>query len=260
MSRISKTFSALSTKNEKALVTFITAGFPDAARCREILFGLPDAGADIIELGMPFTDPMADGALIQAANNIALSHGHKMQDTLNLVSEFRALHPNVPLVLMGYANPIFHRGVEKFMADAAMAGVDGLIIVDMPPEEDSAWRAAAQANNIDMIRLITPTADAARIGQITAHASGFLYYVTITGITGAGAAGTQDVARHIAAIRADTKLPIVAGFGIKTPGQAGELAKHADGVVVGSALIERAEDSAAALTFVSELKAALQRG
>ena len=144
-SRLAKTFAALNAKNEKALVTFFTAGYPDEARCRETLLGLPDHGADIIELGMPFTDPMADGIAIQTANNIALGHGHKMVDTLSLAREFRTRHAAVPLVLMGYANPIFHYGIEKFMADAAAAGVDGLIIVDVPPEEDSAWQTAARA-------------------------------------------------------------------------------------------------------------------
>jgi tryptophan synthase alpha chain len=258
MSRIEKALQKLRTKNQKALVTFFTAGYPDTARGHEILFGLPAAGADIIELGMPFTDPMADGPTIQHANNVALAAGHKMQDTLTLVKEFRSKHADVPLVLMGYANPIFFYGIEKFMADAAHAGADGLIIVDVPPEEDQAWQTAARANALDMVRLITPTADQKRIQQITAHASGFLYYVTITGITGAGSAAEANVAKHIAEIRAETALPVMAGFGIKTAAQAAQLAEHADGVVVGSALIERAENPAEVLQFVRELKVALR--
>jgi len=258
MSRLSNTFAALKAKNEKALVTFVTAGYPDRARCQEILLGLPGAGADIIELGMPFTDPMADGAAIQAANNRALANGHKMRDTLDLVRAFRAKHPDVPVVLMGYANPIHHYGIDQFMADAASAGADGVIVVDVPPEEDAPWQAAARANNLSLVRLVTPTADLARIRRIAAHASGFLYYVTITGITGAGAAVASDIAESLSEIRAETDLPVVAGFGIKTPDQARAIAPHADGVVVGSALIERAENPQAVLDLVQELKAALR--
>lgn len=257
MSRLSQIFAALKSKNEKALVAFFTAGYPDAARCREVLFGLPQAGADIIELGMPFSDPMADGPTIQAANNRALANGHTMQDTLALAQEFRVKHPKVPLVLMGYANPVHHYGVEKFMQDAAAAGADGVIIVDVPPEEDAPWQAAARPNGIALVRLITPTADTARIRHIAAHASGFLYYVTITGITGAGVAVANNIAEHLSIIRAETDLPVVAGFGIKSPAQARAMAPHADGVVVGSALIERAENPVDILNLVRELKQAL---
>lgn len=258
-SRLQHTFATLKTQNRAALVTFVTAGYPDAARCRELLLGLPGAGADIVELGMPFTDPMADGPAIQRANTAALAAGHSMADTLAMVREFRAAHPAVPLVLMGYANPIFYVGLTDFMRDAAAAGVDGLIVVDVPPEEDAPWQTAARANGIDMVRLITPTADAARIRKISSHASGFLYYVTITGITGAGAAAHADVAKHIAAIRAETDLPVVAGFGVKTAAQAAELVPHADGVVVGSAIIDLSENPPAALAFVRELRGALSQ-
>lgn len=252
MSRIQNTFEKL---DRAALITFIMAGDPSHEASLAALKSLPGKGADIIELGMPFTDPVADGPTIQKAGERALDAGARMTRTLDMVREFRADNQSTPIVLMGYANPIFAYGFEKFGSDAAAAGVDGLIIVDLPPEESAALEAVTKAQNIDLIRLITPTTDEARLTKLLKGASGFLYYVSIAGITGSGSAKADALKPHIDQIKAQTNLPVAIGFGIKTPDDAKEMAAIADGVVVGSALVnalvqdgqERFEDTVQAL-------------
>jgi tryptophan synthase alpha chain len=240
MSRIAQTFAAL---KRPALITFITAGDPDYEKSLTVLKSLPEAGADIIEIGMPFSDPMADGAAIQAANIRALDAGANMQQTLKMVQQFRKENKTTPLVLMGYANPIHIYGIKEFIADFAAAGIDGLIVVDLPPEEDNELRTAAQKAGIDLIRLLTPTTDANRLPKVLEGASGFLYYVSITGVTGTAKADTNKIAPHIAQIKKATNLPLAVGFGIKTPEDAVKMAKLADGVVIGSAIVQNIADN-----------------
>lgn len=237
--RIAQTLAATQAAQRAALVTFIMAGDPDHETTAKILAELPKAGADIIELGMPFSDPMADGPSIQAAGIRALKGGATMVKTLSLVRGFRAQNSTTPIVLMGYFNPILAYQPEKFLADAAAAGVDGLILVDLPPEEDADFRAKANKLGIDIIRLATPTTDAARLPMVLDGASGFLYYVSIAGITGTKSATVDHVRTALAAIRKQTALPLAVGFGVKTPEQLAELAAFADGVIVGSALVDR---------------------
>ncbi|MFM7083520.1 MAG: tryptophan synthase subunit alpha [Hyphomicrobium sp.] len=237
--RIEKRFNDLKKNGRAGLVVFITAGDPDLKTSAEILSGLANSGADIIELGMPFSDPMADGPPIQASSQRALKSGQNMNKTLQLVRNFRKADPETPLVLMGYYNPIYVYGNEKFLKEASEAGVDGLIIVDLPPEADDELCIPALSYNINFIRLTTPTTDELRLKTILKHSSGFIYYVSIAGITGASAPEVSDVARQISRIKAMTQLPVVVGFGIKTPSQAAEFAKIADGVVVGSAIVTR---------------------
>ena len=237
-SRISGRFAALKTEGRGGLVTFLTAGDPDLETSREILMGLPAAGADIIELGMPFSDPMADGPAIQAASLRALKSGMTLKKTLDLVADFRRQDDETPIVLMGYYNPIYIHGVDAFVAAAKKAGVDGLIIVDLPPEEvDELWVPARDAG-IDFIFLTAPTSDDARLPVIVERASGFVYYVSITGITGTQSADAADIEKAVQRIRRHTDLPIGVGFGIKTPRQAAEIASVADACVVGSALVD----------------------
>ena len=251
MTRLSNTFSA----PRPALVCFITAGDGDTAAN---LDALVEAGADVIELGMPFTDPMADGPAIQSANLRSLGAGTTTADVLRYATEFRARHPNVPLVLMGYANPMVRRGPEWFADAAAEAGVDGVICVDIPPEEDDALGPALRAKGISPIRLATPTTDAARLPQVLAGSEGFLYYVSVAGITGKQQAVQASVEEAVARIRQSTDLPIAVGFGVRTPEQAAAIAKVADGVVVGSALVEICgEYGAAAPAKLKELTSAL---
>ncbi len=238
-SRIADAFARAQAAERAALVTFIMAGDPDHDTTAQILAELPQAGADIIELGMPFSDPMADGPAIQAAGIRALQGGANMRKTLELVRSFRQKNSTTPIVLMGYFNPIFAYQPEKFLHDAAGAGVDGLIIVDLPPEEDAEFRAQAAQVGITIIRLATPTTDAERLPQVLNGAGGFLYYVSIAGITGTKSATVEHVRSALAAIRHSTKLPLAVGFGIKTPEQLAPLAQFADGVIVGSALVER---------------------
>ncbi len=242
MSRIETTFRDLKNEDRAALVTFVVAGDPDFDRSLEILKGLPEAGADIIELGMPFTDPMADGPAIQAAGQRALKAGADMKQTLKLVREFRKDDRETPLVLMGYFNPVLAYGPERFMNDAAEAGVDGMILVDLPPEEDGDIRPLAKEKNIDLIRLATPVTDDERLKIVTDNASGFLYYVLITGVTGAASANVEDAARDISRVRAISDLPVAAGFGIKTPDDAAAFGKVVDAVVVGSAIVQTVAD------------------
>lgn len=234
MTRLASAFA----KGRPALVCFLTAGDGDTA---SNLDALVDGGADVIELGMPFTDPMADGPAIQAANIRSLTAGTTTRDVLLIADEFRERHPDVPLVLMGYANPMIRRGPEWFAAEAAACGVDGVICVDIPPEEDDALGPALRAAGIDLIRLATPTTDAARLPTVLEGSSGFVYYVSVAGITGLQQAATASIEGAVARLKAATDLPIAVGFGVRTPEQAGAIAKVADGVVVGSALVELVE-------------------
>lgn len=251
MSRLQSRFAALKEQNRAALVTFVTAGDPDYATSLEILKGLPAAGADVIELGMPFTDPMADGPAIQLANIRALGNGQNMDKTLQMVREFRATEQDTPLVLMGYYNPIYIYGVERFIADAREAGVDGLIVVDLPPEHNDELCDPAQAAGIDFIRLTTPTTDDTRLPTVLNGSSGFVYYVSVAGVTGAGAATMEHVEQAVTRLRRHTDLPLCIGFGIRTPEHAAEVAKRADGAVVGSALIDQIAKAASPAEAVS---------
>ncbi len=236
--RIGRRFEALKSEGRSGLVTFVTAGDPELEVSREILFGLPAAGADLIELGMPFSDPMADGPAIQASSLRALKSGMTLKKTLKLVADFRARDDDTPVILMGYYNPIYVYGAEPFLADAKAAGVDGLIVVDLPPEEvDELWKPA-RAQGIDFIFLTAPTSDDERLPKIVKRASGFVYYVSITGITGTKSAAVADVDEAVRRIRRHTDLPIGVGFGIKTPDQAAGIAAVADAAVVGSALVD----------------------
>ena len=241
--RIEKTFTALKREGRAGLVTFITAGDPDYETSLALLKGLPGAGADLIELGMPFSDPMADGPAIQAASQRALKAGQTMKKTLSMVREFRKQDGTTPLVLMGYYNPIYVYPVDRFVADASEAGVDGLIVVDVPPEEDEELRPTATAAGLNVIRLATPTTDAKRLPAVLANTSGFVYYVSIAGITGTAAPDIASVGAHVGRIKAHTDLPIAVGFGVKTEQQVRDLASIAEGVVVGSALVSAIADS-----------------
>ena len=237
--RIDRRFAALAEAGRGGLVTFLSAGDPDYGRGVEILQGLPGAGADVIEIGMPFTDPMADGPSIQASGLRALRAGQTMKKTLAMVREFRAGDGDTPVVLMGYYNPIYVYGNDAFLADALDAGVDGLIIVDLPPEEDAELCLPALARGLNFIRLATPTTDDVRLPSVLANTSGFVYYVSITGITGARGAAADAVGAAVARLKRHTALPVAVGFGIKTPGDAAAVARVADAAVVGSALVDR---------------------
>jgi tryptophan synthase alpha chain len=263
MSRLQSRFAELEQQNRAALVTFVTAGDPDYASSLEILKGLPAAGADVIELGMPFTDPMADGPAIQLANIRALAGKQNLPKTLQMVREFRVTDSSTPLVLMGYYNPIFAYGVERFIVDAKEAGVDGLIIVDLPPEHNDELCEPAQAAGLDFIRLTTPTTDDQRLPTVLNGSSGFVYYVSVAGVTGAGAATMDHVEQAVARLRRHTDLPLCIGFGIRTPEHAADVARRADGVVVGSALVDqiaKAESPAQAIDGVLSLCAQLAEG
>ena len=239
MTRIDAKFAALKAEGRKAFVAYMMAGDPDPATSAAIMAGLPGAGVDVIELGVPFTDPMADGPTIQLAGQRALAAGQTLLKTLDMVREFRRGDPDTPIVLMGYYNPIYSRGVDRFLTEATEAGVDGLIVVDLPPEEDAELCVPAQAAGLNFIRLATPTTDARRLPTVLRNTSGFVYYVSITGITGAADAVATDVGPEVARIKAATDLPVVVGFGIKTPEAAERIAGVADGAVVGSAIVER---------------------
>ena len=239
MSRIAATFSALRQQGRAALIPFVEAFDPDRATSLALLTGMAAHGADIIEIGVPFTDPMADGPTIQAAARRALLAGATLPGVLALVAEFRQANNHTPVVLMGYLNPILSYGVAVFAQDAAAAGVDGLIVVDLPTEEADLLLPAAHQNGLDVIRLIAPTTSDARLPLVLAGSSGFVYYVSITGITGTGTATEADLARDIPRIRRATSLPIAVGFGIRTPAQAATVARHADAAIVASALIDR---------------------
>ena len=256
MTRIDQKFAQLKAENRKAFVSYIMAGDPDFDASLEIVKGLPAAGVDIIELGLPFTDPMADGPTIQLAGQRALAAGMTLQRTLDLAAEFRKTDDTTPIVLMGYYNPIHSMGVEAFLTAAKAAGIDGLIIVDLPPEEDSELCIPAQKAGINFIRLATPTTDDNRLPKVMQNTSGFVYYVSINGITGSAAAQASDVAPEVARIKATTDLPVVVGFGITTPQNAEDIAGIADGCVVGSAivsLIGAGKSTADVLSFVKTL-------
>ncbi len=235
LSRLSGAFAATRAQNRAALVTFITAGDGDTAANLDALVA---GGADVIELGMPFTDPMADGPAIQQANLRSLAAGTTTKDIFAMAAAFRARHPATPLVLMGYANPMTTRGADWFAAEATRAGVDGVICVDLPPEEDAELGPALRAAGIDFIRLATPTTDAARLPKVLSGASGFVYYVSVAGITGLQQAAQTSIESAVAKLKAATPLPIAVGFGVRTPEQAAAIGKVADGVVVGSAIVE----------------------
>lgn len=237
MTRIDAKFAALKAEGKKAFVAYVMAGDPDYDRSLELVRGLPGAGVDVIELGLPFTDPMADGETIQLAGQRALEAGMTLERTLQLVRDFRTGDDTTPIVMMGYYNPIYSRGVDKFLVDASEAGIDGLIVVDLPPEEDEELCIPAQAAGLNFIRLATPTTDDARLPKVLQNTSGFVYYVSITGITGAAAAQAGDVAPEVARIKAATDLPVIVGFGIRTPETAQNIAGVADGCVVGSAIV-----------------------
>src|ERR1700691_3346817 len=241
--RIDRRFAALAKEGRAALVTFTMAGDPDYATSVAVLKALPKAGADVIELGMPFTDPMADGPAIQAAGLRALAAGANMKKTLAAVREFRGTDDATPIVLMGYYNPIYIYGVDKFLTDAKAAGVDGLIVVDLPPEEDTELCLPALKAGFNFIRLATPTTDDKRLPAVLANTSGFVYYVSITGITGAAAPDPGKVTSAVARIKRHTRLPVCVGFGVRTAAHARALAEGADGVVVGSALVEAVRKS-----------------
>jgi tryptophan synthase alpha chain len=241
--RITQKFAALKDEGRAALVTFITAGDPDYDTSLKILQGLPKAGADVIELGMPFTDPMADGPAIQAAGLRALAGGQTMKKTLRLVRDFRKTDKTTPIVLMGYYNPIYVYGVDKFLVDIKKAGIDGLIVVDLPPEEDEELCIPAMAAGVNFIRLTTPTTDDKRAPAVFKHTSGFVYYVSVLGVTGSKAPDLKSVKANVLRLKKHTDLPICVGFGVKTAEQAAIIAKTADGVVVGSALVSAVEAS-----------------
>ena len=237
--RITQRFASLREEGRTGLVTYLTAGDPDPDTSAKLLAGLAAAGADLIEIGMPFSDPMADGPVIQAAGQRALMHGMNLRRTLALVRKLRRTDDTTPIVLMGYYNPIYRYGSEVFCRDAVAAGVDGMIIVDLPPEEDAELTKPARAAGVEIIRLATPTSDEERLPRIVNQASGFIYYVAIAGITGTRSADSSEVGAAVAKLRQFTDLPIAVGFGIRTPEQAAAVAHAADAAVVGTALVQR---------------------
>ncbi|MDJ0629410.1 MAG: tryptophan synthase subunit alpha [Rhodobacter sp.] len=254
MTRIDAKFAALRAEGKKAFVAYLMAGDPDYATSLEIVKGLPAAGVDIIELGLPFTDPMADGPTIQLAGQRALEAGQTLQKTLDMAAAFRASDDTTPIVMMGYYNPIYSRGVDRFLADAKAAGIDGLIVVDLPPEEDDELCIPAQKAGLNFIRLATPTTDDKRLPTVLRNTSGFVYYVSITGITGAADAVAGDVGPEVGRIKARTDLPVVVGFGIKTPEASERIASVADGAVVGSAIVGRIGDGQSPVEVLAFVK------
>lgn len=256
--RIQNTFKKLQAANKTALITFITAGHPEAKISQSVLNTLPEQGADIIELGMPFTDPMADGPVIQASSLKALENETTIKDVLAMVQTFREDNQDTPIVLMGYYNPIYKYGTESFAQDAVAAGVDGLLIVDLPPEEDDELRIPAEKAGLNLIKLVTPTTDAKRLPAILEKASGFLYYVSITGVTGTKQADQNAVAQHIKDIKSHTDLPVAVGFGIKTPEDAASMASFADAVVVGSSIVENVDKLSASNDDISLIEQQVQ--
>lgn len=268
MSRLETRFRELREAGRGGLVAFVTAGDPDPGVSAEILAGLPAAGADVVELGMPFTDPMADGPEIELAGGRALAAGQTMDRTLEMVARFRETDSETPVVLMGYYNPIHARTPGRFAAEAADAGVDGVIVVDLPPEEEAELAGPATAAGLDVVRLVAPTSTDARMDELVGNASGFVYYVSVRGVTGTKSAEMAEVERQLARLRARTALPIAVGFGIRTPEQAARAARAADAAVVGSAIVARIREAvenggpaaaaAPALALVSELSAAVR--
>ncbi|WP_282094670.1 tryptophan synthase subunit alpha [Epibacterium ulvae] len=263
MTRIDAKFAELAKAGKKAFVTYVMAGDPSFETSLEIVCGLPKAGVDIIELGLPFTDPMADGETIQLAGQRALEQGMTLDRTLELARRFRETDNSTPIVMMGYYNPIYSRGVDKFLQDAKEAGIDGLIVVDLPPEEDSELCIPAQKAGLNFIRLATPTTDDARLPRVLQNTSGFVYYVSINGITGSAEAQAADVGPEVARIKAKTDLPVIVGFGIKTPERAETIASIADGAVVGSAIVSQigaGKSVSEVLDFVKTLADGAHRG
>jgi tryptophan synthase alpha chain len=263
MTRIDQKFASLRASGKKAFVSYIMAGDPDVATSLAVMKGLPGAGVDIIEIGLPFTDPMADGPTIQLAGQRALEGGMTLDKTLDMVMKFRKDDNTTPIVLMGYYNPIYSRGVDLFLTQAKAAGIDGLIVVDLPPEEDDELCIPAQKAGLNFIRLATPTTDDNRLPKVLQNTSGFVYYVSITGITGAAAPQAVDVAPEVARIKSQTDLPVIVGFGITTPEAAEAMASIADGCVVGSAIVKDIADGkpvAEVLARVAALAAGAKRG
>jgi tryptophan synthase alpha chain len=263
MTRIDAKFQALRASGKKAFVAYIMGGDPDTDTSLAIMRGLPGAGVDIIELGMPFTDPMADGPTIQLAGQRALEGGMTLDKVLDMARAFRRADDTTPIVLMGYYNPIYARGVDRFLSEARTAGIDGLIVVDLPPEEDSELCLPAQAAGLNFIRLATPTTDDKRLPKVLQNTSGFVYYVSVTGITGTSAAQAADVGPEVARIKAATDLPVIVGFGISTPQAAQTIASIADGCVVGSAIVKEigaGKPVDEVLAMVAELAAGAHRG
>jgi len=262
MSRLATRFSALQTKQSKALVTFITAGDPDLSMTEEMIYLLEDAGADIIELGVPFSDPMADGPTIQLSSERALASGTTLHGILDVVRKVRT-RSAIPIILMGYLNPVHAYGYDSFCRDAAEAGVDGVLLVDMPPEESKELSVPARRHGLDVIFLLTPTSDADRISAVERLGSGFVYYVTVTGVTGARTSVSTTLVQELSRVKQTISLPVMAGFGISTPAQAAEVGCLADGVVVGSAIVKLFEQYSGEQLkqqlgrYVTELKQAL---
>jgi tryptophan synthase alpha chain len=263
MTRLAATFARTQAEGRAALITFITGGDPTPAVTADLLDALVEGGADVIEIGMPFTDPMADGPAIQRANLRALEAGTTTADLLDIASAFRARHPDFPIVLMGYANPMVRRGAPWFAKAIAAAGVDGVICVDLPPEQDQELGPELRAAGIDFIRLATPTTDAVRLPAVLDQASGFLYYVSVAGITGSQQAGQASIDEAVKRLKAGTKLPVAVGFGVRLPEQAAAIGRVADGVVVGSAIVDLIEkhgvDAAGPVrAFISTLSTAVR--
>ena len=263
--RIERRFDALKEEGRAGLVTFLTAGDPNPEIALDILKGLPGAGADVIEIGVPFSDPMADGPAIQASSLRAIKAGMTLAKVLDAIRAFRADDDETPIVLMGYFNPIYIYGVEKFLIDAKEAGVDGFIVVDLPPEEEAEFCLPVRDAGLNFIYLTAPTTDDARLPRVVEHASGFVYFVSITGITGTKSAAATDVAGHVARIKGHTDLPVAVGFGIRTPDQAAEIARVADAAVVGSAFVDIVADNGESgdtvekvLALVSDLAAGVR--
>lgn len=263
ISRITEKFAALKKQARPGLVTFIMGGDPGVAQSLAILKALPGAGADVIEIGMPFSDPMADGPTIQAAGIRALKAKTKLADILHMVVDFRAEDGSTPIILMGYYNPICHYGIERFCADAVKVGVDGLIIVDIPPEEEDEFKPYAEKAGLALIRLVAPTSLNDRLPLLLRSTQGFVYYISVTGITGAKSADTSVLKSQVEKIKSQTALPVAVGFGVKTPAQAAEIGQYADAVVVGSALVDiiaKAQDAPKeAAAFVQSLAEALKK-
>ncbi|WP_282182804.1 tryptophan synthase subunit alpha [Aliiroseovarius marinus] len=263
MTRIDAKFAALKEKGQKAFVAYIMGGDPDVETSLEVMKGLPAAGVDVIELGVPFTDPMADGPTIQLAGQRALEGGMTLQKTLDMAAEFRKEDDTTPIVLMGYYNPIYNRGVDQFLVDAKAAGVDGLIVVDLPPEEDDELCIPAQKAGLNFIRLATPTTDDKRLPKVLQNTSGFVYYVSVTGVTGSAEAQAGNVGPEVARIKAATDIPVIVGFGVNTPEKAEAIASVADGTVVGSAIVSKigaGEPVTDILDFVKTLADGAHRG
>jgi tryptophan synthase alpha chain len=250
MSRIEQRFSALKAKKEKALICYLTAGDPNLEKTREICLGLEAAGVDVVEIGVPFSDPTADGPIIQAASQRALKNGATLANILAMIESLRK-SSEIPIVLFGYYNPILSFGTERFAARAKQAGVDGILVVDLPPEEAAELRQFTDPQGIDFISLIAPTTSTERVKQIVFHATGFLYYISITGVTGTAKPQVEDVRKDVARIRKVTALPLAVGFGISTPQQAKEIAPYADGIVIGSAIVKMIEENSQRNDLVS---------